>query len=124
MVADSPDADYLRRVAEVKLRLIPDPTPEGEAAPRSSAAVNPYTSMTERFGRTAKLFGRRFFGEFDFERHDAERLSDLDRAGAVVYVLRRPDPVPEVFGYHEVFHALVIAAVALQYAAVAIVVTG
>ena len=36
----------------------------------------------------------------------------------------RPDPVPAVFGYHEVFHALVIAAVALQYTAVAIVVTG
>ena len=39
--------------------------------------------------------------------------------GALVYALRRPDPVPTVFGYHEVFHALVIAAAALQYAAVA-----
>ena len=39
--------------------------------------------------------------------------------GAVVYALRRPDPVPEVFGYHEVFHALVIAAAALQYAVIA-----
>ncbi len=44
--------------------------------------------------------------------------------GAIVYVLRRPDPMPSVFGYHEVFHALVIAAVAFQYASVAIVVTG
>ena len=39
--------------------------------------------------------------------------------GAVVYALRRPDPVPGVFGYHEVFHVLVIAAAALQFAAVA-----
>jgi hemolysin III len=39
--------------------------------------------------------------------------------GAVVYALRRPDPAPQVFGYHEVFHALVIAAAALQYAVVA-----
>lgn len=39
--------------------------------------------------------------------------------GAVVYALRRPDPVPTVFGYHEVFHALVIAAAALQYAVIA-----
>jgi hemolysin III len=39
--------------------------------------------------------------------------------GAVVYALHRPDPVPEVFGYHEVFHALVIAAAALQYAVIA-----
>jgi hemolysin III len=43
----------------------------------------------------------------------------LYTAGAVVYALRRPDPAPEVFGYHEVFHALVIAAAALQYAVVA-----
>jgi hemolysin III len=39
--------------------------------------------------------------------------------GAVVYARTRPDPVPEVFGYHVVFHALVILAAALQYAAVA-----
>lgn len=43
----------------------------------------------------------------------------LYTVGAVVYASRRPDPVPTVFGYHEVFHALVIAAVALHYAVVA-----
>jgi hemolysin III len=43
----------------------------------------------------------------------------LYTAGALVYALRRPDPVPAVFGYHEVFHALVIIAAALQYAVVA-----
>jgi hemolysin III len=43
----------------------------------------------------------------------------LYTAGAVVYALRRPDPVPGVFGYHEVFHALVIAAAALQYSVIA-----
>jgi hemolysin III len=43
----------------------------------------------------------------------------LYTVGAVVYALRRPDPVPAVFGYHEVFHALVIVAAALQYAVVA-----
>jgi len=43
----------------------------------------------------------------------------LYTAGAVVYARQRPDPAPTVFGYHEVFHALVIAAAALQYAAVA-----
>ena len=40
-------------------------------------------------------------------------------AGAVVYALRRPDPLPTLFGYHEIFHAVVIAAVALQYSVVA-----
>jgi hemolysin III len=45
-------------------------------------------------------------------------------AGALVYALRRPDPVPTVFGYHELFHALVVAAAACQYAAVAIFVVG
>jgi hemolysin III len=39
--------------------------------------------------------------------------------GAVVYAVRRPDPAPAVFGYHEVFHALVIAAAAPQYAVIA-----
>jgi hemolysin III len=43
----------------------------------------------------------------------------LYTAGAVVYAFKRPDPVPTVFGYHEVFHALVIVAAALQYAVVA-----
>jgi len=39
--------------------------------------------------------------------------------GAVVYASRRPDPSPRVFGYHEVFHALVVAAAVCHYAAVA-----
>lgn len=43
----------------------------------------------------------------------------LYTAGALVYAFRRPDPAPAVFGYHEVFHALVIAAAALQYAVIA-----
>ena len=34
----------------------------------------------------------------------------LYTVGAVVYARRRPDPVPAVFGYHEVFHLLVIVA--------------
>jgi hemolysin III len=43
----------------------------------------------------------------------------LYTSGAVIYTLRRPDPAPTVFGYHEVFHALVIAAAGLQYAVIA-----
>jgi hemolysin III len=43
----------------------------------------------------------------------------LYTVGAVVYALKRPDPAPRVFGYHEVFHALVIVAAALQYAVIA-----
>jgi hemolysin III len=41
-------------------------------------------------------------------------------AGAVIYALKRPDPVPSVFGYHELFHALVVAAAACQYVGVAL----
>jgi hemolysin III len=33
-------------------------------------------------------------------------------------VARRPDPFPAVFGFHEVFHALVIAAGLIFYAAI------
>jgi hemolysin III len=40
-------------------------------------------------------------------------------AGAIIYVRRRPNPAPAVFGYHELFHALTIVAVACQYVAIA-----
>ena len=43
----------------------------------------------------------------------------LYTVGAVVYAVKRPDPVPAVFGYHEIFHMLVVAAAALQYAVIA-----
>jgi len=39
--------------------------------------------------------------------------------GAVVYALRRPNPFPSVFGYHEVFHTLVIVAAACHFVVVA-----
>jgi len=39
--------------------------------------------------------------------------------GAVVYATRRPDPWPATFGFHEVFHAFVIAAAATHVAAFA-----
>ena len=40
--------------------------------------------------------------------------------GAIVYARRKPDPLPKVFGYHEVFHALTIAAATCQYVAIAL----
>jgi hemolysin III len=39
--------------------------------------------------------------------------------GALVYAVKRPDPFPRVFGYHEIFHALVIAAAGCHFAVVA-----
>lgn len=42
--------------------------------------------------------------------------------GAVCLHRRRPNPAPAWFGYHEVFHALVVAAAGCHYAAIAIVV--
>jgi hemolysin III len=46
----------------------------------------------------------------------------LYTAGAVVYALRRPDPWPAVYGYHEVFHSCVVAAAALHLSLIAFVV--
>ena len=40
--------------------------------------------------------------------------------GALVYALRRPDPWPRVFGYHEVFHLLVVAGSVMHYSAIAL----
>lgn len=39
--------------------------------------------------------------------------------GAVIYVRQRPDPAPHTFGYHEVFHAFVIGAAVVHFAAIA-----
>ena len=43
----------------------------------------------------------------------------LYSAGGVIFALRRPDPFPGVFGYHEVFHLLVIAGSILHYSLIA-----
>ena len=43
--------------------------------------------------------------------------------GAVVYAIRRPNPFPRWFGFHELFHALTIAAYLVQYVAVLLVLT-
>ncbi len=39
--------------------------------------------------------------------------------GAISYATRRPDPVPHVFGYHEIFHVLVVLAAAAHFVAIA-----
>jgi hemolysin III len=39
--------------------------------------------------------------------------------GAAVYAAKRPNPWPRTFGFHEVFHALVIAAAASHFVAIA-----
>jgi hemolysin III len=40
--------------------------------------------------------------------------------GAVVYARQRPDPSPSWFGFHEVFHALTLAAFVTHYVAVSV----
>lgn len=42
--------------------------------------------------------------------------------GAVVYALKRPDFVPSVFGFHELFHVLTVVAASCQFAAVVLLV--
>jgi hemolysin III len=48
----------------------------------------------------------------------------LYTAGALVYALKRPDPIPTTFGYHEIFHACVIAAAVCHFAAMTQLVRG
>jgi hemolysin III len=43
----------------------------------------------------------------------------LYSAGATIYAVRRPDPWPRVFGFHEIFHTLVIAAALAHFIAMA-----
>jgi hemolysin III len=42
--------------------------------------------------------------------------------GGVVHTLKRPNPSPQWFGFHEIFHAMTIVAYLTQYAAVSLVV--
>jgi len=42
--------------------------------------------------------------------------------GAIVYTRKRPNPSPEVFGYHEIFHLLVIAGVVVHYFVIALLI--
>ncbi len=42
----------------------------------------------------------------------------LYTVGAVAYAIKKPNPWPGVFGYHEVFHAMTIVAAACHYIAV------
>jgi hemolysin III len=44
----------------------------------------------------------------------------LYSVGGLIYALRRPDPAPRIFGFHEIFHALTIAAYIVHYVAVSL----
>lgn len=46
----------------------------------------------------------------------------LYTAGALIYALRWPNPFPALLGFHEIFHAFVVAAAATQFVSVSLVV--
>jgi len=46
----------------------------------------------------------------------------LYTAGAVIFASQRPDPWPSMFGFHEIFHSLTVAAASLHYVAFVFVV--
>jgi hemolysin III len=46
----------------------------------------------------------------------------LYMVGAVVLLRRKPDPVPSTFGYHEIWHSMVVGASACHYAFVLLIV--
>ncbi len=46
----------------------------------------------------------------------------LYTGGAIVFATKRPDPVPAVFGFHEVWHSFMVSAAACHFAMIAILV--
>jgi hemolysin III len=46
----------------------------------------------------------------------------LYTAGAIVYGLRKPDPSPRWFGFHEVFHAFTVLAFISHYIGISLAV--
>jgi len=47
----------------------------------------------------------------------------LYTVGAIIFALKRPNPAPLVFGYHEIWHTMVVAASVCHYAAIRMLVT-
>jgi hemolysin III len=45
----------------------------------------------------------------------------LYSAGGVIYGIKRPNPSPRWFGFHEVFHSLTLAAFATHYIGISMV---
>ncbi|ATL30133.1 putative membrane protein hemolysin III [Streptomyces formicae] len=45
----------------------------------------------------------------------------LYSAGGVIYGIKRPNPSPRFFGFHEVFHSLTLAAFAVHYVGISLV---
>jgi hemolysin III len=45
----------------------------------------------------------------------------LYTAGAIVFATRRPDPAPSTFGYHEIWHAFMVAAASCHYAMILLI---
>jgi hemolysin III len=45
----------------------------------------------------------------------------LYTVGAVIYGMKKPNPVPGVFGFHEIFHSLTVLAFICHWSAVVII---
>lgn len=72
-------------------------------------------------GWTALFAGSQILGELAFGPLALLVLGGVAySAGAIVYALKRPDPWPRVFGYHEVFHSFTIAGSVSHYIAVSV----
>lgn len=44
--------------------------------------------------------------------------------GALIWAVKKPDPLPGIFGFHEIFHLLVIAGAVMHYLVVYFAITG
>lgn len=45
-------------------------------------------------------------------------------AGGIIYAVKKPNPVPGFFGFHEIFHLLILLGAALHYFVIYIAITG
>ncbi|HZE41155.1 MAG TPA: hemolysin III family protein [Stackebrandtia sp.] len=82
-----------------------------------------YTSLYIGLGWVAVLFIPQFLNGVGLAAVVLIIVGGLSYSGgAVVYALKRPDPWPRWFGFHEVFHSLTIAGYACQWTAVLLVV--
>ena len=97
----------------------------GRLSDKDSARVSDFVAEIERMGWTAALATPLLI------QHLTPLQLALIAGGGVAYtlgvpilLLRRPDPWPTKFGYHEIWHGFTVLAAALHFGAVALVVRG
>ena len=96
---------------------------------RAAGKAGPLNGVPITVKESFNIAGLKTTWGFEYARdfvadEDAHAVKKLKEAGAVVLGKRWPDPIPHVFGYHEVWHSMTVAAGSCHFAVVVLVLVG